>query len=91
MQKIIRIISGFDFLEHTTEAFIYYNILPFTKMIEFNVSKLMRQFECNKLPEGFFQNEWSSRLFKGGDGFILRDLNDLNVQRTIPLDVDKMT
>ena len=51
----------------------------------------MRQFECNKLPEGFFQNEWSSRLFKGGDGFILRDLNDLNVQRTIPLDVDKMT
>jgi len=39
----------------------------------------------------FFQNEWSSRLVEGGDGYIPRNLNDLNVQRTIPLDVDKMT
>ena len=39
-QKKIKIISGLDLLEHSTEAFIYHNILPFTKMIAFNVLKL---------------------------------------------------
>ena len=58
--------------------------------IEFNVLKFMRQFECNKLPEGF-ENEWSRRLVEGGDGYMLRNLNYLNVQRTIHLNVDKMT
>jgi len=29
-------------------------------MIDFNVLKFMRQFKCDKLPEGF-ENEWSRR------------------------------
>ena len=49
----------------------------------------MRQFKCNKLLEGF-ENKWSRRLVEGGDGYMLRNLNDLNVQRTIHLNVDKM-
>ena len=50
----------------------------------------MRQFECNKLPEGF-ENEWSRRLVKGGDRYMLRNLNDLNEQQIIHSNVDKMT
>ena len=49
-----------------------------------NVLKFMKQDECNKLPEDF-ENEWSRRLVKRGDGYRLRNLNDLTVQRTVHL------
>ena len=42
----------------------------------------MRQFENNKLQDGF-ENKWSRRLVEGGDGYMLGNLNDLHVQRTI--------
>ena len=61
----------------------------FTKLIESNAIKFMRQFESNKLPEEF-ENEWSRRLVEGGDGYMLRNLNDLHL-RTIRLKVDKIT
>ena len=32
----------------------------------------MRQFESNKLPDGF-ENEWSRRLVEGGDGYKFRN------------------
>ena len=48
----------------------------------------MRLFESNKLPDGI-ENEWSRRLVEGGDGYMLRNLND--VQRSIHLKVYKMT
>ena len=37
----------------------------------------MRLFESNKLPDGI-ENEWSRRLVEGGDGYMLRNLNDLH-------------
>ena len=33
----------------------------------------------------------NGRLVEGGDGYMLSNLNDLNVQRTIRLNVEKMT
>ena len=50
----------------------------------------MRQLESNKLPGGF-DNEWSRRLVEGWDGYMLGNLNDLHVQRTIHLKVEKIT
>ena len=34
-KKIVRLISASDYLEHTTEAFVLHDILPFTKLIEY--------------------------------------------------------
>ena len=44
----------------------------------------MRQFENNKLQDGF-ENKWSRRLVEGGDGYMFRNLNNVQVQRTITL------
>ena len=76
-KKISRLISGFwNTLQKLSFCKIY--ILAFTKLIEYNVIKFMKQFESNKLPEGF-ENEWSRRLVEGGDGYMLRNLNDLHL------------
>ena len=80
------------YLEHTTAMhllffMIYYH---FSKLIEYDVIRFMRQFENNKLQDGF-KNEWSLRLVEGGNGYMLRNLNDLHVQRAIHLKVDKMS
>ena len=53
-------------------------ILPLTKLIEYNVIKFMRQFESKTLQDGF-ENEWSRRLVEGGDGYMLRHLNDMYI------------
>ena len=86
MQKqIVGLISGLDYLEHTTEALVLHDILPFTKLMEYNVIKFMRQFESNN------ENEWSRRLVEGGDGYMLGNLNGLHVQRTIHSNLVKIT
>ena len=36
----------------------------------------MRQFENNKLQDGF-ENKWSRRLVEGGDGYMFRNLNNV--------------
>ena len=89
-KKIIRLISGLDYAEHTTEAFIKFGILPFSKLIEYNVSKFMWQFQCGLLPDGL-KNEWPTNNSILERPYELRNNNDLNLPRTIKASIDKMT
>ena len=89
-KKILRVISGLDYAEHTTEAFIKYGILPFSKLIEYNVSKFMWQYQCGLLPDGF-KNEWPTNNSLPERTYELRNNNDLNLPRTFRASIDKMT
>ena len=69
-KKIIRLIYGlglFGTHYRSVRSAWYIDIQPFTKLIEYNVIKFMKQFENNKLQDGF-ENEWSRRLVEGWDG-----------------------
>ena len=88
-RKIIRILAGFSFTEHTSQAFIDLNILPFNKLIEFNVLKFMWKYECNKLPDGF-SNEWP-RITDLSLPYNFRNDDELLLQRTISIKVERMT
>ena len=89
-KKIIRMISGLDYAEHTTEAFIRHGILPFSRLIDYNVLKFMWQYECRRLPDGF-NNEWPTNYSISSAAYELRNRDDLNLPRTIRYNIDKMT
>ena len=90
MQKrVIRMMSGLGYLEHTSQAFLHHQILPFTKLIEYNVMKFLWEYKTCKLPDSF-RNEWVINSDMS-DRYDLRNSNELHIPRTKYCSIDKMT
>ena len=59
-KKAVRIIAGASRLAHTENIFKSLRILPFDKLIIFNVCKFMFSYKCNAVPEAFM-NTWKTK------------------------------
>ena len=87
-KKIVRVLADLNYVEHTAEAFISLKILPFNKLIEFNVLKFMRKYDCGLLPDGF-NGEWA-RNNEIQVSYELRNNDDLVGFRTKNKKVDRL-
>ena len=87
-KKVLRYITGRGYLEHTSQIFREFNILPFSRLIEFNILKFMCQYNSNKLPVSFL-NEWpmNSNI---QTSYNLRNSAFLNIPRTKKAGSDRL-
>ena len=74
---MLRYIAGKDFLEHTRQIFQENQILPFKKLVKFNIIKFMWQYNCNSLPP-CFNNEWPQNS-DVQNAYNLRNSTSLNI------------
>lgn len=87
-KKILRYIEGRGYLEHTSQIFKEYDILPYSKLIEFNILKFMWQLNTNRLPLTF-SNEWPQNS-DVQQFYSLRNSNSLNIPRTRSANCDRL-
>ena len=59
-KRAVRIIAGASIIAHTENLFKDLRILPYDKLIIFNVCKFMFSYKINKVPEPFY-NTWQTK------------------------------
>ena len=88
-KKCVRIISGSHRLAHTAELFKELKILPFDKLIIFNVCKFMHDYKYNNAPN-VFNNTWKTngeiqgRVLRNSDDYFIPHTNRTFIQN-LPL------